>query len=59
MRFFNDFKKFQHESITDVFLERIDLSLDEKDLFFQMIFKNLFWLKLNEFKINEEDYKKL
>ncbi len=56
MRFFHDYKKFSHESITDVFFERINLNHDEKEIFFQLEFKNLFWLKLNNIKLNEKDY---
>jgi hypothetical protein len=56
MRFFHDYKKISDESITDIFFERINLNHDEKEIFFQLEFKNLFWLKLNNIKLNEKDH---
>jgi len=54
---FNDFyKNVKIDPITDVFLERLNLSREDKKIMFSMRFKNLFWLKLNNINFSEADY---
>ena len=48
-----------NESITDVFLERWLLTSSEKHLLFSSQFKELFWLRLNNLKIDQWDYEDL
>lgn len=58
-RFNDSYKWFSDESITDVFFERLKLSLEDKEVFFRLKFKELFWLKLNKVNFDEWDYKLL
>lgn len=55
-RFYDDYQCFKEASITDVFLERLDLSRWDKKYLFQIKFKNLFWLKLNNIQFTSDDY---
>ncbi len=53
---FKDFyDEIKQEFITDVFFERLVLSNSDKKTFFQMLFRGLFWLKLNNIRFLEED----
>lgn len=55
--FYDFYKQTLNTPITDVFLERLNLSDDEKKKLFSMKFKNLFWLKLNNIFFEKQDYK--
>lgn len=54
--FYTFYKKIIKESITDVFLERLNLSKDDKFNLFSMKFNNIFWLKINNTQFLEDDY---
>jgi len=54
--FYEFYKKINNHSITDVFLERLYLSNIQKEQFFSLKFKELFWLKLNNINFNKLDY---
>jgi hypothetical protein len=54
--FYTFYKKIIKESITDVFLERLNLSKKDKFNLFSMKFNNIFWLKINNIKFSEDDY---
>lgn len=42
--------------ITDIFIERVLLNDYQKKMFFSMVFKKLFWLKLNNIFFDKRDY---
>jgi hypothetical protein len=54
--FKNKYKIIKDEFITDLFLERLKLNSEDKSALFSMVFKNLFWLKINNIKFLQEDY---
>lgn len=54
--FYAFYKKIIKESITDVFLERLNLSKEDKFNLFSMKFNNIFWLKINNIQFLENDY---
>ena len=51
--FIKYYENIKHISITDIFIERVLLNNHQKKILFSMIFKNLFWLKLNNININK------
>lgn len=55
--FYDFYKTIDTEVISDVFLERLELSDSNKSQFFSMRFKNLFWLRINNISFNLLDYK--
>jgi len=54
--FKNKYKSIKDEFITDLFLERLKLDFEDKKFLFSMVFKNLFWLKINNIKFLQKDY---
>jgi hypothetical protein len=48
--------QIEHEYITDVFLERLEWSEAEKKRFFNVLFKQLFWIRFNTIKFLSQDY---
>lgn len=49
------YKENYKESITDLFIERCRIPSREKKILFDMVFKDLFWLRLNNLNINIKD----
>jgi len=53
--FYAFFKENHKESITDVFIERCELSDSDKKKLFSIVFKDLFWLRLNNINLLPKD----
>ncbi len=53
IKFYENIKNY---FITDIFIERVNLSEIQKQLFFSMVFNKLFWLKLNNVFFDKNDY---
>ena len=55
-RFFDYYKSISHEIITDVFFDSVNISQSQYDILFSLVFKNLFWIKLQNISVPTEQY---
>lgn len=53
------YNHIKHDSITDIFIERIRYEDSQLKFLFMLEFKNLFWLKLNNFTLHNRYYENL